>query len=118
MYIFCHVFSLVFSVALRWIDAFKDANGFRFSTYFVSYTSEATCLISGIGTMCKTMENTCNQHLAQNKIPHDTTNEDQNANDSKKVATEMNKTEHQESTNELTVSWLVQFTFVDFSISL
>ena len=63
--------------------------------------------------MCKTTENTGNQHLAQHNIGHDTTNEDQNANDSKKVVTEMDGTEHQESTNDLTVSWLVQFTLFD-----
>ncbi|XP_065058224.1 protein-serine O-palmitoleoyltransferase porcupine-like [Rhopilema esculentum] len=31
-----------------WIDAYKDANGFRFSNYFVSYTSELTCIAMGI----------------------------------------------------------------------
>ena len=39
------------STYFRWLDAFKDANAFRFSTYFVSYTSESTCLIMGIGTL-------------------------------------------------------------------
>eukprot|EP00794_Sanderia_malayensis_P007254 gene7254-8062_t len=35
----------------KWLDAYKDANGFRFSTYFVSYISESTCLVMGVATI-------------------------------------------------------------------
>ena len=37
----------------RWLDAYRDANAFRFSTYFVSFVSESACLAMGIGTICR-----------------------------------------------------------------
>lgn len=35
----------------RWWIAYKEALTFRFSHYFVSYISESTCLLVGIGTI-------------------------------------------------------------------
>lgn len=90
-----------------WVDAFKDANGFRFSTYFVSYTSEATCILSGIGTVCPKVENTSGQNLVQEKdnIVNEKPNEDQNGNDSAKEVEELRSVEHQEPASEMKISW-------------
>lgn len=35
----------------RWWLAYREAQQFRFSHYFISYISEATCLLMGIGTL-------------------------------------------------------------------
>ena len=38
--------------------AYSEANAFRFSHYFVCYTSEASCLITGIGSLVKSQSAT------------------------------------------------------------
>ena len=41
---------LLFISLLRWFVAYQSAMSFRFSHYFVSFLSECTSLLSGIGT--------------------------------------------------------------------
>lgn len=33
----------------RWLHAYRDAMSFRFSHYFISYMSEVTGILSGLG---------------------------------------------------------------------
>ncbi|KAI8504060.1 hypothetical protein Bbelb_181280 [Branchiostoma belcheri] len=33
----------------KWVTAYRDALSFRFSHYFISYLSEMTCVVSGVG---------------------------------------------------------------------
>ena len=104
------LFCFCIFIVLRWVDAFKDANGFRFSTYFVSYTSEATCILSGIGTVCPKVENIGGHSPVQDKDNSviEKPSEDQNGNDSAKDVEELRSVEHQEPASETTVCWLVE----------
>lgn len=100
-------------ICYRWTDAYKDASGFRFSTYFVSYLSEAMCLISGIGTVCvrrndidnlKKEKWNCNEVFnipSESAVTHDSKNS---------LKSESSKCH--ENSNDVTLFWYVHFIFL------
>lgn len=64
MYYVCLYHKLMF--ICRWWQAYREAQQFRFSHYFISYISEATCLLMGIGTivpMATTTVSTAKSHV-------------------------------------------------------
>ena len=36
-------------VCFSWVSAYRDAQSFRFSHYFISYASELTATLAGLG---------------------------------------------------------------------
>ena len=42
---------VIFFSHFRWLVAYRDAQSFRFSHYFVSFLSEVTVLLCGLGAI-------------------------------------------------------------------